>query len=88
MLFLAEGAEVMLTANLWPDVGLCNGAPGTMHHFIYTDRHAPPDLPIAILVEFQNYCGPPFLDFLPKVYLLSQLHLNGTPSLDSSFLFS
>ena len=62
VLFFAEGAEVML----WPDIGLCNGAPGTMRHFIYTDRHAPPDLPIAILVEFQNYCGPPFLDSLTK----------------------
>ena len=30
VLFLAEGAEVMLTANL-----LCDGAPGTIRHFIY-----------------------------------------------------
>ena len=51
----------MLTANL-----LSDGAPGAIRHFIYNDGHAPPDLPIAILVEFCNYCGPPFLDSLPK----------------------
>lgn len=26
--FLAKGARVMLTMNLWPNVGLCNGATG------------------------------------------------------------
>ena len=29
MVFLAKGAKVMLTMNLWPGVGLCNGATGT-----------------------------------------------------------
>ena len=30
--FVAVGARVMLTANLWPEVGLCNGAAGTVHN--------------------------------------------------------
>ena len=60
VLFLAEEAEVMLTANLSQEVGLCNGAPGTIRHLIYNDGHAPPELPIAVLVEFRNYCGPHF----------------------------
>ena len=60
VVFLAKGAEVILTANLWQEVGLCNGAPGTVRHFIYKDDHAPPNLPIAVLVEFHNYCGPQF----------------------------
>ena len=66
VVFLAEGAEVMLTANLWQEAGLCNGAPGIVRHFIYQDGHAPPDLPIAVLVEFPNYCGPPFFHSAPK----------------------
>jgi len=66
VVFLAQGAEVMLTTNLWPDVGLCNGAPGTVRDFIYQDGHAPPNLPIAVLVEFRNYCGPQFLDSAPN----------------------
>lgn len=56
----------MLTANLWQEAGLCNGAPGIVRHFIYQDGHAPPDLPIAVLVELPNYCGPPFFHSAPK----------------------
>ena len=56
----------MLTANLWQEVGLCNGAPGIVYHFMYKDGHAPPNLLIAVIVEFQNYCGPQFLDSAPN----------------------
>ena len=66
VIFLACGAQVMLTANLWQEVGLCNGTPGTVRHFIYKDDHAPPNLPIAVLVEFDKYCGPQFLDSAPN----------------------
>ena len=52
----------MLTPNLWQEVGLCNGAPGIVHHFVYHEGHAPPNLPIAVLVPFPNYCGPPLLE--------------------------
>ena len=65
VIFLAHGAQVMLTANLWQEVGLCNGAPGIVRHFIYKDEH-PPNLPIAVLVEFDKYCGPQFLDSAPN----------------------
>ena len=56
--FLAKGAQVMLTLNLWTDVGLCNGATGTVIDFIYADNHQPPDLPQAVIVKFDNYKGP------------------------------
>lgn len=52
VLFLATGARVMLTANLWQEVGLCNGAGGTVHALLYQNGHQPPDLPIAVLVNF------------------------------------
>ena len=51
----------MLTANLWPEVGLCNGAAGTVHNILYQEGQQPPNLPIAVLVVFDNYCGPSFL---------------------------
>lgn len=46
----------MLTANLWAEVGLCNGASGTIHQLLYAEGHAPPNLPIAVLVDFESYC--------------------------------
>ena len=60
--FLSVGARIMLTANLWPEVGLCNGAAGTVQHILYQEYKDPPDLPIAALVNFDHYDGPSFLD--------------------------
>ena len=66
VVFLATQARVMLTANIWQEVGLCNGAPGTVEQLLYHDNHRPPDLPIAVLVEFDSYVGPPFINSQPK----------------------
>ena len=66
LLFLAKGAKVMLTTNLWPAVGLCNGATGTVIHFIYKNNDQPPDLPIAVIVKFDNYRGPSLSEVLPS----------------------
>ena len=60
VVFLAKGARVMLTTNLWPSVGLCNGATGTIVDIIFENNHQPPDLLIAVIVKFENYRGPVF----------------------------
>ena len=60
MLFISKGACVMLTMNLWPSVGLCNGSTGTVVDIIYAVDHQPPDLPIAVVVKFDQYTGPAF----------------------------
>jgi ATP-dependent DNA helicase PIF1 len=46
--------------NLWPSVGRCNGATGTIIDIIFENNHQPPDLPIAVIVRFGNYRGPVF----------------------------
>ena len=51
---LAHSARVMLTSNLWVDVGLVNGAMGTVQAICYRTG-GPPDLPIAVMVRFDNY---------------------------------
>ena len=63
--FLAKQDRVMLTMNLWPGVGLCNGATGTVVDIIFQNNHQPPDLPIAVIVEFENYTGPVFSQSRP-----------------------
>lgn len=51
---LAQHARVMLTSNLWVDVGLVNGATGTVQAVCYQNA-GPPALPTAVMV---SYCGP------------------------------
>ncbi len=65
VVFLAKGARVMLTMNLWSRIGLCNGATGTVVDIIYQNNHQPPDLPIAVIVGFENYRGPVFTENQP-----------------------
>ena len=58
---LAKSARVMLTSNLWVDVGLVNGAMGTVEAICYRTG-GPPDLPIAVMVRFDSYSAPTFPD--------------------------
>ena len=51
----------MLTSNLWVDVGLVNGAMGTIQAICYRTG-GPPDLPITVMVHFDSYSGPTFHD--------------------------
>ena len=65
VIFLVNAAKVMFTMNLWSQVGLCNGATGIVCHIIYDNIHHPPDLPAAVMVDFDNYRGPAFIDAQP-----------------------
>ena len=60
---LAHGAKVMLTTNLWVQVGLVNGAMGTVVAICYDDAgESPPRLPVAVTVRFDSFSGPTLLD--------------------------
>jgi len=50
----------MLKSNLWAQKGLCNGATGNVLDILYATGQRPPNLPIAVLVQFDRYTGPPF----------------------------
>ena len=59
---LAKGARVMLSSNLWVDMGLVNGAMGTVQALCYKQGQAPPSLPVAVTVLFDHYSGPTLSD--------------------------
>ena len=59
---LACNARVMLTSNLWVDMGLVNGAMGTVVAICYRNGESPPNLPIAVTVRFDSYRGPTLSD--------------------------
>ena len=58
---IAKYARVMLISNLWVDMGLVNGAIGTVKAICY-QTGGPPDLPLAVMVTFDKYCGPTLHD--------------------------
>ena len=66
VVFLAKGAKVMLTMNLWSSVGLCNAATGTSVDFIFKNSHQSPAFPIAVIVQFENYTGRSLIDTQPS----------------------
>ena len=58
---IAHFCRVMLTSNIWIEVGLVNGAMGTIHSICYQNG-GPPDLPLAVMIKFDSYFGPTFHD--------------------------
>ena len=66
VLFLSGKAEVMLTSNLWTEVGLCKGSFGTIEQIWFGENMGLPNLPVAVLVHFPSYTGPAFLGAYPK----------------------
>ena len=58
---LAKSARLMLTSNLWVEVGLVNGAMGTIEAICYRSG-GPPDLPLAVMLKFDHYSGPTLHD--------------------------
>lgn len=67
-IFLVNGGKVMLTIYLWPSIGLCNGATKTVIDLIYHmyNKHQPPDLPVAVIIQFDDYKGPSISDSTPS----------------------
>ena len=57
-IFIAIGAKIKLTYNLWVDAGLYNGSEGEVIDIIYNWEEPDNDRPVVILVKFDKYCGP------------------------------
>lgn len=70
-ILLAKGARVMLTSNEWTDVGLTNGATGTVKHIIFEDASGPPNLPVAAILEMDATYNGPHLDNRPRCIVIT-----------------
>ena len=65
-LVVNKGSVVRLTANLWTKAGLTNGAKGIVKGIIYAPNTKPPALPICLIVAFDKYYGPSFIESIPN----------------------
>ena len=81
---LAKSASVMLTSNLWVNVGLVKGAMGTIQANCYRSG-GPSDPFIAIMVHFDSYSGLMIVQSLshlsakPGFHLESSAHVFSCP---------
>ena len=71
VLFLAEGAPIILIRNLNPQAGLSNGTRGIVLSLLYARGHTPPTLPIASLAS-QSLLG--YRGAFPEVRGWSRTH--------------
>jgi ATP-dependent DNA helicase PIF1 len=67
-LYLCLKARVILTTNLWTEIGLVNGLMGTIYNISWDSNQNPnSDLSTRVLISFNDYKGPDFLGCPPGV---------------------
>jgi ATP-dependent DNA helicase PIF1 len=89
---IAIGTRVLLTRNLWVEKGLVNGAMGTVRDISWKEGQDPSkDLPEAIMVQFDNYKGPFFVEdtdgsgFVPIFPSTTRFEFNGVDCTRTQF---
>jgi hypothetical protein len=81
-LYLCLDARVMLTTNLWTEIGLVNGSMGTVYDISWDSNQNPAsDLPTRVLIRFDDYKGPGFpgcpLGIIPVFTITRQFEFKG-----------
>ena len=52
--------------NIWIEVGLFNGVIGEITNIVYKMATKPPNIPMHVIIHFENYNGPPCNQDEPK----------------------
>ena len=73
ILSIYEGANVMLTRNIWVDQSLCRGGMSISKDNIYAEGKCPFALPLAVIIEFEDYSGPTFFKLHKKSVAIAPL---------------
>jgi hypothetical protein len=69
-IIIARNSRVMITSNLWTQMGITNGTTGTLRFIIYSSNVGPPSLPIAVIMELdEGYVGPSLNGLLRHVVI-------------------
>jgi len=59
-IYICIGARIMLTTNLWTEIGLVNGSMGSIEDLSWDYGRQTDQLPSVILIRFDSYTGPSF----------------------------
>jgi len=81
---VAVGARVMITNNIWTEMGLTNGAFGVARHIIFAANVGPPNLPEAIVVEMDAPYSGPSLPGLPRHIVVAPITISDPNNMSHS----
>ena len=74
--YLAKGAKIVLTSNIWPEAKLVNGTKGTVAYMVFREQQQA--LPDLVICHFPEYTGPTFIPGQDKMVPIAPMQASWT----------